>query len=239
MAFFKHRRISTLEEKKNLKSAYIYIILTVFIVVFFIIFGIPLLSRMTNFISDMKRSNEPITKEDTTPPAPPKSDFLPEATNKENLEIKGSVEPSVLVTLFINEEKLETTSDKDGRFSFNITLARGENNISLRAKDEGGNESTASEEYIVIYDDKEPDLEIISPPDGKTFSGTLQRQVVIEGKTEEGAKITINDRLVVVEEDGSFTFATTLQEGGNNFNIKSVDKAGNETTKGITLQYWK
>ena len=232
-------RLSTVEERKNMSSAYKYLLFSVFFIIFFIFFGIPVLTKITGLIGDLKKSDLPVEINDNTPPAPPQINPLPEATNKNKLEIKGSAEEGATIRLFINNTEETVIADKNGAFSFSTILNKGENTISLLAKDASENESTSTPDYLVIYDDKEPELEISSPQDGQSFYGSLQRQIVIEGKTEAGASITINDRIVVVEQDGSFAYAISLQEGDNNFNIKSTDKAGNQIVKGITLHYWK
>jgi hypothetical protein len=236
---FARSRLATIEEKKNMKRVYIYVSLSIVAIVIFIFLGIPILTNLTGFIGEIKKTNQPVEKEDITPPAPPQVDDLPVATNKDKLEIKGSSEAGANIKLFINDSNETVVADKNGKFSFTTSLVKGENKISLLSRDDAGNESTSTPEYIVTYDNKDPELEVTSPPDGQSYYGSLQRQVVIEGKTEDGASITINDRMVVVESDGSFAYATSLQEGDNNFNIKASDNAGNETTKGITLHYWK
>lgn len=234
-----NNRFTTIEEKRNQKKTLIYIVLSIIIIVAFIYLGIPGLAKLASFVGDFKKGEEPIEINDTTPPAPPQLEDLPEFTNKANLKIKGSAEPGSTVKLFINDSSEEVLSDKDGQFNFSTNLKKGENKISALAKDTTGNEGSPTSEKTVIFDDLPPDLEITAPTDGTSFYGSLQRQIVIEGKTEEQVSISINNRVVVVESDGRFSFATTLVEGDNNFNIKATDRAGNETTKGITFHYWK
>jgi hypothetical protein len=201
--------------------------------------GIPALAKLAGFLGTLKSSSEKIEKNDTTPPAPPQLETLPEATNKENLEIKGFTEDGATVILLINNSREEVVADKEGSFTFTTNLKKGENSIAVMAKDASGNESISSELQTVIYDNEKPLLEISSPEDGKNFYGSMQRQVVIEGTSEAGVSITVNGRYAAVDDEGGFSFATTLQEGDNNFMVKAVDKAGNEIEKGITLHFWK
>jgi len=58
-----------------------------------------------------------------------------------------------------------------------------------------------------------------------------------EGKVEENAKVQINDRVVVVESDGTFSFVTTLSEGQNNFTVKAEDEARNKVEKNLKVTY--
>lgn len=236
---FKTTRLKTLEEKSNTKKAFIYVLLTVGLMVLFLFLGIPALTKLAGFLGDFKKGGQAIEKNDTTPPAPPKLDSLPEFTNQPNLEIKGVSESGATLNLFINDTTESVVADKQGLFTFSTQLQKGKNTISVLSKDASGNESLASDTVAVTFDDKAPELEITSPADGASFYGSLQRQVVIEGKTEEGGSVYINDRMVIVEDDGTFNYASTLEEGDNNFNLKAQDRAGNETVKGITLHFWK
>jgi len=91
--------------------------------------------------------------------------------------------------------------------------------------------------YEVVFDNESPDLEVTSPEEGKEYYGSKERQITIEGLTEDGVSLTINDRIVAVDEDGTFTFLTTLNEGKNNFNIKSTDKAENQTEMDFSVSF--
>jgi len=153
------------------------------------------------------------------------------------LEIKGSAEPGSTVTLFANSKKVEILSNKDGDFSYKFSLIDGENTLAASAKDSAGNESQKSPAAKVVFDNQPPELTISSPPDGSEFFGSRQRQVTIAGQTEEGANININGRQVVVEADGTFSFATTLSEGEKVFTIKTQDAAANSSEKSLTLSF--
>jgi hypothetical protein len=60
----------------------------------------------------------------------------------------------------------------------------------------------------------------------------------LEGNTEPESKVTINSRHVIVDENGTFSYSITLNEGENNFNIKSEDKSGNITEKSIKVFFY-
>lgn len=230
-------RLARTEEKSNKKKAYWYIILTITSLVLLVFLGIPAIVKMASFLTELRSSGEPIGIEDTTPPAPPQLDDLPEATSKSAITISGTAEPGVTVIIYLNGEELETLVDNSGEFSHSSGINKGENVVYALAKDSAGNESQTTEEYYIVFDNESPDLEISSPEDGAEFYGSKQRQVTIEGLTEDDVKITVNDRFVVVESDGTFTFATTLSEGENSFAIKAEDKAGNTAEKSITLHF--
>ncbi len=233
----KYSRLKATEERKNIRKAFVFAFLTIATLAIFIFLGIPAIAKFAAFLTDLRKSGEPVEKVDTTPPVPPKLDPLPEFTNQVRVELKGSTEPGATVVLFINNKKDEVLANKGGVFTYSLPLNKGENTISALAKDSAGNESQESSTHKITYDDEPPEIEVNSPEDGTTYYGSKQRQIVIEGKTEELASVTINDRIVVVESDGSFAFATTLTEGENSFTIKAQDSAGNATEKSITLHF--
>ncbi|MGB6839098.1 MAG: Ig-like domain-containing protein, partial [Microgenomates group bacterium] len=204
-------------------------LLTLISILVFIFLGLPAVAKFAAFLTDLRKSTVPIEINDTTPPAPPILDSLSEYTKEVSIEIAGKTEPGAIVLLFLNSAEEEILANNDGEFSFTYKLYKGENTISAKAKDGAGNESQKTKVYKVTFDNENPDLEVTSPEEGKEFYGSKERQITIEGTTEEGASITINGRIVAVDEDGIFAFFTTLGEGENNFNIKAEDKAGNLT----------
>ncbi len=230
-------RLSTTEEKKNIRRAIIFVILTIIAVIALIFLGLPLLAKYAGLLTDVRKSSEPVQRQDSTPPSQPKLDPLPEATNEREVEVSGTTEPGATVVLFLNSSSEEVLANKNGEFKYTFRLNAGENEISAKAKDNSGNESQKSKEYIVIFDNDDPSLEISNPQDGGEYFGSKQRQIVIEGVTEEDASVNVNDRVVIVESDGSFAFATTLVEGENTFTVKATDEAGNTKEIQLTLSF--
>lgn len=233
----RYSRLARSEERKNIKRAIIFGALTIGIVIIFIFFGLPIVARFAGFLTDLRKSGSPIEISDNTPPAPPILERFAEYTKDQQLKISGKTEPGATVTLFLNTNDEEIIANKDGEFNYTFKLRKGENTISVKAKDSAGNESQESKVYEVVFDNESPDLEITSPEEGKEYYGSKERQITIEGLTEDGISLTINDRIVAVDEDGTFTFLTTLNEGKNNFNIKSTDKAGNQTEMDFSVSF--
>lgn len=233
----KYSRLSRTEEKKNIRRALLFSFLTIASLILVIFLGLPALVKFSAFLTDLRKSSTPIDISDTTPPVLPRLEPLPETINEFNVEIKGSTEPAATVILFLNNKEEEILANKDGEFVYTFALLDGDNKIAAQAKDSSGNESQKTEVYNVTYDNQPPELEITGPEDGNEYYGSKQRQVVIEGKTEDEAQVNINDRLVVVDQDGTFTFTSTLSEGENQFSVKSVDQAGNSTEKSLTLHF--
>ena len=227
----------TVEQKKNIRKTFLLTLLTLGTGGLIFFFGVPFLAKFALLFSNIKKSSQQIESKDTTPPPPPSIATLPEAINKLRLEISGSAEPGSSVKVFVNEVTEETVANENGKFTTIANLNNGENIIYAISTDSSGNDSQKSKIYKVSYDNDAPDIEVTNPQDGAEFFGSKQRQVTIEGKTESGAALKINDRLVVVEDNGSFSFTTTLQEGENTFTINSQDKSGNSSEKKITLKY--
>lgn len=233
----RYSRLAQTEEKKNTKKAYIFVGLSIISILLLIFLGIPAIVKMAAFLADLRSSNTTISQDDTTPPAPPQFDTLPEATNQENIDIKGTSEVGGSVEISLNGEAESVVVKNDGEFVLNVALSKGTNTISAIAKDTSGNESVRTEEQIIRFDNEKPDLAIKSPEDGASFFGSKQRQVNIEGITESDSEVHVNDRFVTVDSDGTFVYTTTLQTGSNVFVIKSKDLAGNESEAKITLNF--
>lgn len=233
----RYSRRATLEEKKNKRKAVLFVVLTIGMILALFFYGIPLLIRYTGFLTDLSKSDAPIESNDTTPPPPPRLDTLPEATKDLSVDVNGSTEAGATVILIINDKESEVLANKSGRFSKTLELLDGQNTVLAYAKDTAGNESKRTEEYTIVFDNEPPELELVSPEDGAERFGSSQRQVSIEGSTEEHATVTINDRLVVVDSSGRFSYTTTLSEGDNEFTIKAEDVASNATEQKITVKY--
>jgi hypothetical protein len=232
-----YSRRASIEERKNIRQAFLFGVLAIVGLIILVTFGLPLVAKFASFLTNIKQSELPVEQEDKTPPAPPRFDAFPEVTNKLSIEINGNAEPGSTVVLFLNQKKEEVITNNDGGFNYTFSLNKGKNTISALAKDNSGNESQKTDVLTVTFDNQPPDLEILKPEDGSEFFGSRQRQITIEGKTEEGATLTINDRVVVVDENGDFVFTKSLSEGDNSFLIKSKDKSENITEKTINLRF--
>ena len=199
-------------------------------------YGIPLLSNLAIFTSGFRSIEKVTLGGDVTPPPPPTLAVFPSYTNKTSLDITGKTEEGAIVTIYLDSSQKEVLANKDGKFTFVLTLKDGENSFYVKAKDSSGNVSQESQKYVVIFDNKVP-LLTITNPSNTSFYGQAQRQVQIQGETESGVDLTVNDRLVVVDPNGKFTFNTSLVEGENQFVIKAFDEAGNESETEITLTF--
>ena len=235
MKNFSRRYINT-EEKTNTRKALLFILSTIACLALLYFIGIPALGKIASFVSSMK-GNDKISSTDTTPPPPPKFKPFPAFSNNSDITLNGNTEAGSTVKLTLNGIENEALSDNNGGFTFNISLQDGINTFAALAIDQAGNQSQKTDDYQITLDKKSPDLEIKSPNDGASFYGSSQRQITITGISEPDTNITINDRIISVDDEGSFQYTTTLNEGSNSFNIKSSDQAGNTIEKSITLNF--
>lgn len=230
-------RLIRTEERRNVRRALFYTTLTIVALAAFILLGLPSIARFAAFLTDLRTSTQPIEKNDTTSPIQPQFDPISEYTNETTIEITGQTEPGATVTIFYNKKREEVLANNNGEFSYGVSLQKGTNTISAQAKDGAGNESQQTELIKVLFDNVPPKLEITKPESESKYFGSKQRQVTIEGTTEANANLTINERLVVVENDGSFAFVTTLSEGENTFNFIAKDQADNSTEASLSLTF--
>jgi len=153
------------------------------------------------------------------------------------VNLSGSDEAGTTVKLTFNGKDMENVTDKSGKFTFSANLNDGENTFSAVAIDQAGNQSQKTQDYKITFDNKKPDLTISYPSDGSQFFGSNQRQVTIQGNTESNCQVTINDRIIAVDDTGKFQYTGSLNDGENKFNVKSTDQAGNTTEKNLTFTF--
>lgn len=148
----------------------------------------------------------------------PADDFY---TNKNNLTVRGKAKPGNTVS--ICGEKAATALD--GTFDTSRKLSLGTNIISLTDEDLSG----YKEQLVckVVYDDTPPILQVNYPNDKLI---TKETQITVEGYTEQGCSVKINDTEAAVSASGSVTAQIQLEPGRNVLEITATDRAGNETS---------
>ena len=173
-------------------------------------------------------------------PNPPILSDIPNATKEKEMTVTGFAQPGMSVKIYINgPEKGETTVGADGLFTFSdLKLNSGRNTIFAKATDTYNVESDKSKTYIVNVDTDDPEIEITSPNNGETIKN-LDKRINIEGKVNEKATVTINDRVAIVRPDLTFEFLLGVDEGNVKITVKAVDEAGNEKEEVINVTYKK
>lgn len=202
-------------------------------------------SEASNKVSfELKESEE----EDTTPPTieiyNPKDNAV---LSSPETVVKGKVmdSESGLDVLTINDKK--ESFDRLGNFSTTITLSEGSNSIIIIASDKAGN--IATELLTVIYqkstppegeDQIPPHIRITFPENGNSFT---EDTIEVKGRIwddESGIdRASLHDKIISIKGDGSFSVPISLTPGTNKITIRAWDKAGNQNSEEIFVQYKK
>lgn len=196
------------------------------------------MARVSLVLDSLKGASEPIVTSDQSVVLSPRFTPTYEATNSARISIDGFGNEGDTVEIFVNEEKLgKIVVSKEGTFNFSdIELKEGENMISAIATGANGKKSAEAEPLKILYKKTPPNLEIESPKDGDSFSGD-KKDIVIKGKTDSDAKVYINDRIVILGDDGKFGFNYSLSDGENSLKIQAVDRAGNRKEMEVKVKY--
>lgn len=199
---------------------------------FLLFVGLPLFARFIVAVTSLRRDSVTSTNTSVTSFLfPPLLDSSYEATNSAKLTLTGLSEKEATVKILINEkDQVKVLADKEGKFTVkNISLTEGSNTITA-VTIKGDKESSPSSPLIVMYKKNPPKLEISSPKEGAAFSSD-QKEMILTGETEPGSRVTINDRFVIVDQQGKFTYTAQLSNGENIFQVVAEDEASNKTTR--------
>lgn len=231
------QRLARQEEQNIIKRIVVLSGVSLLIIFIFFTTGIPFLGRFADLMDTVfKRSDEDVSS--NAPVQAPILDSLPPAVNNSKLKVSGFSNNAARVEIYKDSEKIGEAKVESGRFSFDdVQLENGENELKVKAFDDSGNESDFSQAKIVIYDNKEPLLEITSPSDGQDITGN--NRVKVDGKTEEDAQVYANGFLANVLTDGKFEVTIPLSEGENQIEVKASDEAGNTEIAAIKVNFRK
>lgn len=218
--------------KKSKRNFFITVFLIILVMYLGLLWGLPVL---INGVTSVKNYVKPVKKTITESPknsslAPPVLNIPYEATNTAEINIRGYGTPNSKVAIYLEDDKKDTTEvSADGVFEVkNISLSFGTNNIYGSSVDENNLESLPSKTLKIIYDNETPKLNISEPEDDKKIQGG-DKKIKISGNTEVGAHVYINESQAVVNSEGKFSEEFSLNDGDNNFNIKTIDEASNAT----------
>lgn len=231
-------RIRRYEERKLRTRLILAIIGSITIVAFLLIFGLKILVGFSLLVERLKGSSP--TQQTQSLLLAPTLDPLPIATNSATLAVTGTGTPGAIIILYVNEaEAKKLTVPSDGRFTVSaIKVLEGQNTVSAKLTDEKQNLSDLSNVLTVTVKRSPPSLEVTSPAPNATITGD-QNKVDVSGKAEEESTVTVNDRFVVVQSDGSFFYTVPLNEGDNVLKVIASDAAGNQTIVERKVTYQK
>ena len=168
--------------------------------------------------------------------AEPVVNGLPDFTRDAELQISGRVPSFAIATgrrieIVLNAAVIANAElDDTGTFAATLTLRDGANAIGLTLL--SGRDVVARSAYTVILDRQPPTLELIGPAKDSTVDGP---NVVVQGKAEVGATVTVNGRTIVPGQDGSFSESFTPPVGPVEITVIARDRAGNETTAKVNV----
>lgn len=237
MAEFRRSRLKKTRDDSITRKTVFLGVLTVFLFVAIVVFGLPLLVRFSVFLGNAKNRNEEENKVQVLPPMAPRLILPYEATSSARISVRGLAEPGVMVELLKNDvavEKLEVS--EEGEFSFDgIDLSDGENEFCAIAMTENGGSSDLSKGLIVVFDNESPDLMMQNPSEDKLTVDYDDFDIV--GRAEPEASVLVNGRVAMVDDEGGFKIKMQLQAGENEIEVIVRDMAGNETRKKVKITY--
>jgi len=238
--FFKSKQRSRLNRKEDeeiTKKTVVLGAITVLIFAIVIIFGLPLLIKLSVLLGNAKSLSKNDNQEKVMPPLPPRLIVSFEATNSATLSLSGVAEANVEVELLKNEVSLgKQRVDDKGSFVFdNINLDKGENIFSALASTEKEGQSEFSKPVIVLYNDEPPSLNMINPSEDVVTVDSADFDIA--GKSDKGVSVTVNGKLAMVDDDGMFKLKVQLSAGKNDLEIVIKNNAGNITRKSVEITY--
>lgn len=233
-----YSRLKSIENKRRTKKAFLMLVVTVGVIAISIFAGFKILSMIFLFISGMNLNNQVAIKDDLIPPSPPRISLPYEATNSSQITITGRAEPRATIYITQNEKPLgNVVVDDQGTFLLTgVKLNEGYNLIDAIAMDEAGNKSQGSTQVNIYYSSKLPNLEISSPSNNQQIRGGDPR-IEIKGETDPENRVTINDRVVIVNASGSFNHVYNLVPGENIVRVSAFSRAGNQKTEELKITY--
>ncbi|MDQ5951066.1 MAG: hypothetical protein QG639_343 [Patescibacteria group bacterium] len=205
-------------------------------VILILIFMFVVLPLFIRFINSVLGTN-PIAEDETVFLQPPVISAPVEATNSAQLKIDGYSSAGHEVVVVLNgQEFTRVPATDEGTFSADVELTEGENSLTSYSIDSEANESDAGQNYLIVLDTEDPKLEVTSPKEGDRID-TRDSVIAVEGSTDPGSRIYVNDRTVFPGSDGTFSARHSLKEGKNEILVKARDEAGNETELKLTVEY--
>lgn len=151
-------------------------------------------------------------------------------TNKSTVTITGIATDNAGVPM-VMVNGVEATVGADGKFSAEVTLKEGENEIVVVAKDKSGNKT---EKVVkVVLDTIPPEVTVNALPSPLTST-----KVKLSGRVEANAKVMVNDKPATVAYD-YWEVELTLDYGENLVKIVASDAVGNEKKIETTVVVFK
>jgi hypothetical protein len=191
---------------------------------------------VTNLIPDAVPADLTVTETTGQVNAAPLLDATPQFTKTSALVVQGIV-PSFgraadrKVSIALNGgTAVVVPYDANGHFALPVTLADGTNQLFIALV--SPTDTIALTSVTVVLDTIAPPLALAKPANGDKIDGT---NLTVEGKAEPGATVLVNDRSVIVGQDGSFNDTVTVPAGTLPLTVIARDRAGNETKTQLSV----
>ena len=177
--------------------------------------------------AELKPGKEPKAEEVKSPEKKPKV----EIKVKKGYRLQLSLDPK-FSTIFA-EQKGEMADGDPLAEDQEYELPDGKYYRRISYFDPAGNEGDFVDLYPLELDNEPPKLVIFAPKEGfKTQKGFVN----VEGQTEVGCFVTVNDYQVPIRSDGKFLWSVVLaSEGSFKIRVMTKDKKGNVTRMGRTV----
>lgn len=228
-------RFEQISRKRYQRNIILIFVGIIILLIVFFVNAVPLLINLSLFIENFRNDdNKNVITNNTSYIPPPVIDPLPNATNSANIIIKGTALPKQIIKLYINNTYTKQAAVAGDRtFVFkNVSLSKEDNNIKAKSIAVDKKESGYSQIIHIVYKNKAPQLTINTPTDKQIITDGGS-QTKIEGKTDTGVQVTVNDHWAIVDNTGNFSYLLNLQKGENKINVIASDDAGNQTTSEI------
>lgn len=237
MTEFKRSRLDRKTNEQITKKTVFLGLITVIFAVVILVFGLPLLIKLSEFLGQGRTKNQTDNEIKKLPPVAPRLVIPYEATNSGKIKVSGFAEAKVKVELFKNDVSVgKTEVTENGDFVFeDMSLDEGQNKFTAMASTEESGSGDDSRAVVVVFDKTAPELNLTNPSEESLSVDYADFDII--GKTESGASVSVNNRIATVDSEGNFKLKWQLNTGKNELEVISSDLAGNETKKKITITY--
>lgn len=143
--------------------------------------------------------------------------------------------PRAHVTFLVNDGVFqELVADDNGVAAVDfVPGSEGTYRITATMETPTGEKSMAAPEMTVVVDYTNPALLLTGPSEPQVTTSA----VILEGVTEPGVELLVNDRNVPVDEKGDFSHELVLGVGANPITLVATDPAGNTITLQSVIVY--
>lgn len=177
-------------------------------------------------------------KSDTTPPTGSitiNSGATYTNTASVTINLSASDPGGVSQMCISNTQSCLTWENYTSSKSWTLPAGDGTKTVYVWYQDKLGNADTAPYSASITLDTTAPVLTVSTLSDGSWTNNELLN-VAGEVTDDTGIQqLTINDTVVPINPDGSFSYPVVLQEGPNTISVKAIDLAGNEASDMRTI----